>query len=380
MRDTQWPSAKRLPDQTYAASDRTIHPGLLSLSDFISLNRQFFMKEEIENLKRQSEQELINLLTEPEIYQLKSRYLGRNGSVTSLIKLLRDIPAEQRAAAGALINTFKQELEAGIEAALQNARAVVKNRLISEHAVDVTLPGRKLPLGNRHPITIIADRIIEIFTSLGFNIVDGPEAELDFYNFEALNIPQDHPARDMHDTFYLSRDTLLRTHTSPVQIRTMQLSNPPISIICPGKVYRCDSDISHTPMFHQVEGLMVDEDISFGDLKGILNTFVHQIFDADTRLRFRPSFFPFTEPSAEVDIQCVMCRGKGCRVCGDSGWLEILGSGMVHPQVFRNVGYDPEKYTGFAFGLGVERIAMLKYGINDIRLFFDNDYRFLMQF
>lgn len=338
------------------------------------------MKEEIKNLKRQSEQELINLLTEPEIYQLKSRYLGRNGSVTSLIKLLRDIPAEQRAAAGALINTFKHELEARIEAALQNARAVVKNRLISEHAVDVTLPGRKLPLGNRHPITIIADRIIEIFTSLGFTIVEGPEAELDFYNFEALNIPQDHPARDMHDTFYLSKDTLLRTHTSPVQIRTMQLSNPPISIICPGKVYRCDSDISHTPMFHQVEGLMVDEDISFGDLKGILNTFVHQIFDADTRLRFRPSFFPFTEPSAEVDIQCVMCRGKGCRVCGDSGWLEILGSGMVHPQVFRNVGYDPEKYTGFAFGLGVERIAMLKYGINDIRLFFDNDYRFLMQF
>lgn len=338
------------------------------------------MKEAIENLKRQSEQELINLLTEPEIYQLKSRYLGRNGSVTSLIKLLRDIPAEQRAAAGALINTFKHELEARIEAALQNARTEVKNRLISEHAVDVTLPGRKLPLGNRHPITIIADRIIEIFTSLGFTIVEGPEAELDFYNFEALNIPQDHPARDMHDTFYLSKDTLLRTHTSPVQIRTMQLSNPPISIICPGKVYRCDSDISHTPMFHQVEGLMVDEDISFGDLKGILNTFVHQIFDADTRLRFRPSFFPFTEPSAEVDIQCVMCRGKGCRVCGDSGWLEILGSGMVHPQVFRNVGYDPEKYTGFAFGLGVERIAMLKYGINDIRLFFDNDYRFLMQF
>jgi phenylalanyl-tRNA synthetase alpha chain len=204
--------------------------------------------------------------------------------------------------------------------------------------------------------------------------------ELDFFNFEALNIPKDHPARDMHDTFYLSKETLLRTHTSPVQIRTMQLSNPPVSIICPGKVYRCDSDISHTPMFHQVEGLMVDEDISFGDLKGILNTFVHQIFDEDTRLRFRPSFFPFTEPSAEVDIQCVMCRGKGCRVCGDSGWLEILGSGMVHPQVFRNVGYDPEKYTGFAFGLGVERIAMLKYGINDIRLFFENDYRFLMQF
>jgi phenylalanyl-tRNA synthetase alpha chain len=338
------------------------------------------MKEAIENLRRQSEHELKNLHTEPEIYQFKSRYLGRNGSVTSLIKLLRDIPAEQRSAAGSLINTFKQELEAGIETALQNARTAIKNQLISQQAVDVTLPGRKLPLGNRHPIAIVADSIIEIFTSLGFSIVEGPEVELDFFNFEALNIPKDHPARDMHDTFYLTKETLLRTHTSPVQIRTMQLSNPPVSIICPGKVYRCDSDISHTPMFHQVEGLLVDEDVSFGDLKGILNTFVHQIFYEDTRLRFRPSFFPFTEPSAEVDIQCVMCRGKGCRVCGDSGWLEILGSGMVHPQVFRNVGYDPEKYTGFAFGLGVERIAMLKYGINDIRLFFENDYRFLMQF
>ena len=338
------------------------------------------MKEAIEDLRRQSEREICGLQTEPEIYLFKSRYLGRNGSVTGLIKLLRDIPAEQRAESGALLNTFKQELEARIESALQNARAATKNRLISEHAVDVTLPGRRQLLGNRHPITIIANEIIEIFTRLGFSIVEGPEVELDFFNFEALNIPKDHPARDMHDTFYLSKETLLRTHTSPVQIRTMQVSNPPVSIICPGKVYRCDSDISHTPMFHQIEGLMVDEDISFGDLKGILNIFVHKIFDEDTRLRFRPSFFPFTEPSAEVDIRCVMCRGKGCRVCGDSGWLEILGSGMVHPQVFRNVGYDPDKYTGFAFGLGIERIAMLKYGINDIRLFFENDYRFLKQF
>jgi phenylalanyl-tRNA synthetase alpha chain len=237
-----------------------------------------------------------------------------------------------------------------------------------------------MPLGGRHPITIVADKIIDIFTRLGFEIVEGPEVELDFFNFEALNLPKDHPARDMHDTFYIAEDSLLRTHTSPVQIRTMQVTSPPIRIICPGKVYRCDSDISHTPMFHQVEGLMVDENISFGDLKGLLTTFVQQIFNEDTRLRFRPSFFPFTEPSAEVDIQCVMCRGKGCRVCGNSGWLEILGSGMVHPQVFRNVGYDPEKVTGFAFGLGIERIAMLKFGINDIRLFFENDYRFLTQF
>ena len=338
------------------------------------------MQEEIEKLKRQSQLELTNLLSETDIYQFKSRYLGRNGSLTQLIKLLKNVPPGDRAAVGALINAFKNELEEQIEQALSQVQAAARNLKVSEHTVDVTLPGRQLPLGGRHPVTIVADKIIDIFTRLGFEIVEGPEVELDFFNFEALNLPKDHPARDMHDTFYISDDSLLRTHTSPVQIRTMQVTSPPIRIICPGKVYRCDLDISHTPMFHQVEGLMVDENISFGDLKGLLTTFVQQIFDEDTRLRFRPSFFPFTEPSAEVDIQCVMCRGKGCRVCGNSGWLEILGSGMVHPQVFRNVGYDPEKVTGFAFGLGIERIAMLKFGINDIRLFFENDYRFLTQF
>ena len=338
------------------------------------------MQEEIEKLKRQSQLELTNLLKETDIYQFKSRYLGRNGSLTQLIKLLKNVPPGDRAAVGALINAFKNELEEQIEQALSQVQAAARNQKVSEHTVDVTLPGRQLPLGGRHPVTMVADKIIDIFTRLGFEIVEGPEVELDFFNFEALNLPKDHPARDMHDTFYISDDSLLRTHTSPVQIRTMQVTSPPIRIICPGKVYRCDSDISHTPMFHQVEGLMVDENISFGDLKGLLTTFVQQIFDEDTRLRFRPSFFPFTEPSAEVDIQCVMCRGKGCRVCGNSGWLEILGSGMVHPQVFRNVGYDPEKVTGFAFGLGIERIAMLKFGINDIRLFFENDYRFLTQF
>jgi phenylalanyl-tRNA synthetase alpha chain len=338
------------------------------------------MQEEIEKLKKQSQLELTNLLKETDIYQFKSRYLGRNGSLTQLIKLLKNVPPGERAAVGALINAFKNELEEQIEQALSQVQAAARNLKVSEHTVDVTLPGRQLPLGGRHPVTMVADKIIDIFTRLGFEIVEGPEVELDFFNFEALNLPKDHPARDMHDTFYISDDSLLRTHTSPVQIRTMQVTSPPIRIICPGKVYRCDSDISHTPMFHQVEGLMVDENISFGDLKGLLTTFVQQIFDEDTRLRFRPSFFPFTEPSAEVDIQCVMCRGKGCRVCGNSGWLEILGSGMVHPQVFRNVGYDPEKVTGFAFGLGIERIAMLKFGINDIRLFFENDYRFLTQF
>jgi phenylalanyl-tRNA synthetase alpha chain len=338
------------------------------------------MQEEIEKLKKQSQLDLTNLLKETDIYQFKSRYLGRNGSLTQLIKLLKNVPPGERAAVGALINAFKNELEEQIEQALSQVQAAARNLKVSEHTVDVTLPGRQLPLGGRHPVTMVADKIIDIFTRLGFEIVEGPEVELDFFNFEALNLPKDHPARDMHDTFYISDDSLLRTHTSPVQIRTMQVTSPPIRIICPGKVYRCDSDISHTPMFHQVEGLMVDENISFGDLKGLLTTFVQQIFDEDTRLRFRPSFFPFTEPSAEVDIQCVMCRGKGCRVCGNSGWLEILGSGMVHPQVFRNVGYDPEKVTGFAFGLGIERIAMLKFGINDIRLFFENDYRFLTQF
>jgi phenylalanyl-tRNA synthetase alpha chain len=338
------------------------------------------MQEEIEKLKRQSQLELTNLLKETDIYQFKSRYLGRNGSLTQLIKLLKNVPPGERAAVGALINAFKNELEEQIEQALSQVQAAARNLKVSEHTVDVTLPGRQLHLGGRHPVTMVADKIIDIFTRLGFEIVEGPEVELDFFNFEALNLPKDHPARDMHDTFYISDDSLLRTHTSPVQIRTMQVTSPPIRIICPGKVYRCDSDISHTPMFHQIEGLMVDENISFGDLKGLLTTFVQQIFDEDTRLRFRPSFFPFTEPSAEIDIQCVMCRGKGCRVCGNSGWLEILGSGMVHPQVFRNVGYDPEKVTGFAFGLGIERIAMLKFGINDIRIFFENDYRFLTQF
>jgi phenylalanyl-tRNA synthetase alpha chain len=338
------------------------------------------MKEEIENLRRQSQLDLHSLSTEAAVYNFKSSYIGRNGSLTQLIRHLKDVPPADRAAIGSLINTFKRDLEEQIEQSLAHVQAAARNRQVSEHAVDVTLPGRRLPLGCRHPITIVADRIIEIFTRLGFEIVEGPEVELDFFNFEALNIPKDHPARDMHDTFYISDDSLLRTHTSPVQIRTMQVSKPPVRIICPGKVYRCDSDVSHTPMFHQVEGLMVDENISFGDLKGLLTAFVHQIFDADTPLRFRPSFFPFTEPSAEVDIQCVMCRGKGCRVCGNSGWLEILGSGMVHPQVFKNVGYDPEQVTGFAFGLGIERIAMLKFGIHDIRLFYENDCRFLMQF
>ncbi|MEE8480054.1 MAG: phenylalanine--tRNA ligase subunit alpha, partial [Desulfobacterales bacterium] len=246
--------------------------------------------------------------------------------------------------------------------------------------IDISLPGRMTLQGFLHPITQINRQICDIFEKLGFDIVEGPEVETDYYNFEALNFPKNHPARDMQDTLYVSDNIVLRTHTSPVQIRTMERQTPPVRVVAPGKVFRCDSDVTHTPMFHQVEGLLVDENISFGDLKGILTTFVHQMFDERTSLRFRPSFFPFTEPSAEVDILCVMCRGKGCRVCSQTGWLEVLGSGMVHPALYENVGYDTARYTGFAFGMGVERIAMLKYGIDDIRKFFENDLRFLRQF
>jgi len=251
---------------------------------------------------------------------------------------------------------------------------------VAQERVDITLPGTLLPQGRLHPITQVMEEMVDIFVGMGFQVVEGPQVELDYYNFEALNIPRDHPARDMHDTFYFSRDVVLRTHTSPVQVRVMETQRPPVQIIAPGAVYRRDSDVSHTPMFHQVEGLLVDEGISFAHLRGVLTLFVHRMFGDEVGLRFRPSFFPFTEPSAEVDIACVICKGIGCRVCGGTGWLEILGAGMVHPEVFRAVGYDPEEVTGFAFGMGIERIALLKYGINDIRLFFANDLRFLRQF
>ena len=338
------------------------------------------MNEELQKIKEQSIKVLKELTNEAEIYQQKSLILGKKGSLTKLLKNLKDIPTEERPAFGKLVNEIKKEIEFAIEESLATSRQTKKEQELSQDGFDPTLPGRSIPLGRRHPITLITDEILGIFTSLGFETVEGPEIELDFFNFEALNIPKDHPARDMHDTFYISDEQLLRTHTSPVQIRTMKKTAPPLKIICPGKVYRCDSDVSHTPMFHQIEGLMVDENIAFSDLKGLLTIFIHQIFDKDTSLRFRPSFFPFTEPSAEVDIQCVICRGSGCRVCSGTGWLEILGCGMVNPKVFENVGYDSENITGLAFGLGVERIAMLRYGINDIRLYFENDYRFLSQF
>ena len=262
------------------------------------------------------------------------------------------------------------------EAALRSRDLEASRR----ESIDVTVPGRLPPPGRLHPITQTAVEVCRIFNWLGFETVEGPEVELDYYNFEALNIPKDHPARDMQDTFYISEEVVLRTHTSPIQVRTMEKRKPPVRIIAPGRTYRRDSDVTHTPMFHQVEGLMVGKGISFGDLKGILTTFVHQMFGPEVGLRFRPSFFPFTEPSAEVDIGCVICRGGGCRVCKGTGWLEILGSGMVDPEVYKYVGYDPEEVSGFAFGMGIERIAMLKFGIDDLRLFFENDLRFLKQF
>ncbi|TFG35567.1 MAG: phenylalanine--tRNA ligase subunit alpha [Nitrospirales bacterium] len=316
----------------------------------------------------------------PELQQLKVKYLGKKGLVTEKLKTLSAIAPEHRPAYGKTVNELKQHIEQEIiRVELLLKQEEYKKSILTE-ALDVTLPGKYTPFGREHPIHKVLSEITGIFSSMGFEVEEGPEVELDYYNFEALNIPKNHPARDMQDTFYISDDVVLRTHTSPVQIRVMEKRKPPLKIIAPGKVYRCDTDISHTPMFHQVEGFMVDTDIAFSDLKGVLQLFIHSMFSAETPVRFMPSYFPFTEPSAAVDIGCIFCSGKGCRVCKQTGWLEILGAGMIHPRVFEYVGYDPEMYTGFAFGMGVERITMLKFGIDDIRLFFENDLRFLRQF
>lgn len=338
------------------------------------------MNDECAKIRAAFETDIQKAGSENDVFQIKSQYLGRSSRLTQIIKSLKTLPPEERAQTGNNANALKKNLQQAIDDALETMRQDRKTRTISDQSLDITLPGRSRQLGTLHPVTRITEKITAIFTSLGFSIVDGPEIELDFFNFEALNIPKDHPARAMHDTFYVSDEQLLRTHTSPVQVRTMQKMQPPLRILCPGKVYRCDSDVSHTPMFHQIEGLIVDDHISFGDLKGLLTVLIHRLFSEQTPIRFRPSYFPFTEPSAEVDIQCVMCQGKGCRVCSRTGWLEILGCGLVNPVVFENAGYDPEKVSGLAFGLGVERIAMLTYGINDIRLFYENDVRFLAQF
>jgi phenylalanyl-tRNA synthetase alpha chain len=335
------------------------------------------VENSIEEIEAKALQELAAAAGKDEIQELSVTYLGRKGKLTQFLRNISKLPPDKRPTAGQSANILKKRLEEEFKAAYEKMDMVEALRV---EAIDVSLPGRPVPLGTLHPITQIIREICAIFQKLGFDIAEGPEVESDYYNFEALNIPKNHPARDMQDTFYVSDNIVLRTHTSPLQVRMMEKQKPPVRIVAPGKVYRCDSDITHTPMFHQVEGLLVDQNISFGDLKGVLTAFVQQMFDEQTSLRFRPSFFPFTEPSAEVDILCVMCRGKGCRVCSQTGWLEVLGSGMVHPAVFENVGYDTDQYTGFAFGMGVERITMLKYGIDDIRKFFENDYRFLKQF
>jgi len=331
----------------------------------------------IEQIRDEALKELDAAPNIERIQQLSIRYLGRKGLITGILRELSKLPPEERPVAGKAANEVKQFIEAAFQ---QAASRMEQQTEEAGEPIDVSLPGRPVQRGCLHPITQVMDQICDIFMRLGFDIAEGPEVERDYYNFEALNIPKNHPARDMQDTFYISEDIVLRTHTSPIQVRVMEQQRPPVRVIAPGKVYRCDSDLTHTPMFHQVEGLLVDENISFGDLKGILTAFVHLMFDEKTHLRFRPSFFPFTEPSAEVDILCVQCRGKGCRICSNTGWLEVLGSGMVHPAVFENVGYDTGRYTGFAFGMGVERIAMLKYRIDDIRKFFENDFRFLKQF
>ena len=338
------------------------------------------MKDKLESMLASANEAMGNASDEATLQEIRVSYLGKKGQLTSIMKEMGGLTNEERPIVGAIANRVKDQVSQTFEKQLKVIKSNVMASRLANEKIDVTLPGRIKPQGTKHPVTLVTEELIEIFSSLGFCVAEGPEVEQDFYNFEALNIPKDHPARDMQDTFYINDDVVLRTHTSPVQIRSMLKQEPPLRIIAPGTVYRRDSDITHSPMFHQIEGFMVDENITFGDLKGILTTFIHECFGKKVGVRFRPSFFPFTEPSAEVDIQCVICGGKGCRVCKNSGWLEILGSGMIDPEVFKSVNYDSDRYSGFAFGMGLERIAMLKYGVNDLRLFFENDVRFLRQF
>ena len=312
--------------------------------------------------------------------QVRVQYLGKKGIFTLQMKELGALEPDQRRTVGQVINQAKDLFQEELQARKETLDTVELERRLASETIDVTLPGRGQTVGGLHPVTTTLRRINKIFASVGFDVVEGPEIEDDYHNFGALNIPEHHPARAMHDTFYFDAHTVLRTHTSPVQIRVMESEQPPLKVIAPGRVYRCDSDITHTPMFHQVEGFLVDTEVSFADLKGIVYQFLRAFFEKDIAVRFRPSYFPFTEPSAEVDIECVMCNGEGCRVCSQTGWLEVMGCGMIHPEVFKAVNIDSEAYSGFAFGMGVERLAMLRYGINDLRLFFENDLKFLRQF
>ena len=336
---------------------------------------------DLQDVLKQAQQSVSNSIDLQSLDEVRVKYLGKKGEFTAQLKELGKLPGNERKEAGQKINDAKRAFQLTLEEKKQQLESAKLNAQLSSETVDVTMPGRGQQSGGLHPVTRTMNRIKELFSDLGFDVAEGPEIEDDFHNFEALNIPSHHPARAMHDTFYFDANTLLRTHTSPVQVRTMEKSEPPLRLIAPGRVYRCDSDLTHTPMFHQVEGLMVDTDVSFADLMGTLDRFLRLFFENEKlETRFRPSYFPFTEPSSEVDIQCVMCEGEGCRVCSHTGWLEVLGCGMVHPEVFKHAGIDNEKFTGYAFGMGVERLAMLRYGVNDLRLFFENDIKFLKQF
>ncbi len=336
--------------------------------------------DDLESLRKAFLDELAAVTDLAALQQIKSRFTGKKGLLTDKLKALSALSPEEKRSYGKLVNEIKEFIEGAVKEKELALKEIEKQNRVLTEKIDITLPGKPVLFGRKHPINQILSEIKDIFVSMGFGIEEGPEIELDYYNFEALNLPKDHPARDMQDTFYVSDDVVLRTHTSPVQVRVMEKKKPPLKIIAPGKVYRCDSDVSHTAMFHQVEGLMVDTGVTFSDLKGVLELFIQSFFGKDTPVRFRPSYFPFTEPSAEVDIGCIFCSGKGCRVCKTTGWLEVLGCGMVNPRVFEMSGYQPDEYTGFAFGMGVERMTMLKYSIDDIRLFYENDLRFLRQF
>ncbi len=336
--------------------------------------------DNLDDLINRAKKDLEAAIDSADVEKVRVKYLGKQGLVTEQLKGLKDIAPENRKEFGQNINKIKDAIDEQLKDYKERMAQKDIDKQLESEKIDVTLPGRNIEAGGLHPITITMERICNLFASLGFWVEEGPEVESEYYNFEALNIPSHHPARAMHDTFYFSDGTLLRTHTSPVQIRAMEKRKPPLKVIAPGRVYRCDSDVTHTPMFHQVEGLLIDEHISFADLKGTLAAFLSAFFESDVKTRFRPSYFPFTEPSAEVDVSCVKCQGKGCRICKNSGWLEVLGCGMVHPKVLEYGGIDSERYTGFAFGMGIERLAMLRYEVDDLRAFFENDSRILKQF
>lgn len=338
------------------------------------------MQEKLESIEREALEQIWSAKSLSDLEAIRIKYLGKKGVLTEILRGMKDLPQEMRPVVGQLANRMKVKISEELDRIVEEFKVKEREERLASEFIDITLPGRRPNFGKKHPLTQVLDEIIAIFRGMGFQVADGPEVETNYYNFDALNMPEHHPARDMKDSMYITDGVLLRTETSAVQIRVMERQKPPVKVVVPGKVYRRDDDIRHSPMFHQVEGLMVDEHIRFSDLKGVLVEFIHQMFGKDTKYRFMPDFFPFTEPSAQVQIDCAVCKGKGCQTCSGTGWLEILGSGSVDPEVFKAVGYDPEKYTGFAFGMGVERVAMLKYGINDIRAFFENDLRFLRQF